>query len=260
MQPSTIDTAVNKVMSLGNMFDQDRVSTMVYVLTACAIQNVKHTPIYVEFMIKMMEKVSDNPVKQTELRKIFLNHCKRLFDSEVKGMQEFKSLEQRARCLGIMRLLGVTFLYELLSHNHSDDIAQSLLEYKNSCRMECFYEFVVIIRTNIKGKLIRPSNNLRQLLEGMHQHLITDSDVILRSEIKKRLMQLASRNLDRRCALLMSDFSRDSSDVLRDFAMGHYPELKSAARPDRSRSASGQTDYRYQHRYQAGKNTIHRGQ
>lgn len=216
MQADTIDEAITKVFGLGNLSSQGRSHLLAFLVTEHAIRNVNKTPIYVEFVMKIIKiECACRPIQDSGLRKHFIDNCERIYHNEVEFLVDYKSGQQRGRSLGIMRLLGVMYLYGMLSSGVFNSLTSTLFDFNKNCRLECYYELVAVT-TCIGGRFMRPSVSVSRQLDRLQQKLMEPGLNLIR-DTRIRLQKLSAPNCHR--WLILGEFDPDAKAVLDAFAL-----------------------------------------
>lgn len=227
MQPNTIDAAVDKLIALGDIFDEDRAKIVAPAIIEHSIRNWQLAPIYVEFSEEIVKRDVVGRQKQlSNLRKYLIINCDKIFEEEVKPLVDFKDSEDRDRCLGIVRLLAIMFLYGMINDAICNFIVKTLFDYKKNCLLECYYEFVAIatiqFRVGTTYNYIRESDTISQQLVTL-KDILKDPDLEIRRTTERRLRDLLNRNAKHH--LILGKFDHYAYTVLLKSTSMTNPEI-----------------------------------
>lgn len=208
LRPESIFLTVNKVRALGVIYHREQIYLLMHVVTEHAIRNFHLAPVYVDFLKNIREIEPVNLVA----------YCQLVFNNQLMVFDRFMSPVHRARCLGIVRFLGVMYLYELLSIDDASQFAVALYDFSKDCRMECFFEFVAVMNSRIgrKHEYIRFSPFVDQLLT-MLKPVLGAEGFAVSSATKARLEYLCEHR-DGKAMLILGEFIGDVNDVLEGYA------------------------------------------
>lgn len=220
MTVDTIQPAVDEVVLLGGLNDAKRLDILIRAIIAQAINNPRMAPMYVDLFDKTIKRICVRQVDQKGAQYSFVKNCDLLFDEKVKNLEKFSSPNNRSKCLGLMRLLGILFLYDILPHNTADSLTVKLVADGNPAKMECFYEFSTVMRMSYNGLVIRPSYHLRTQLGVIRTKLIC-SKLDLDPMLKGRFIELANCSLHYKRPLYLDQFDGKALNILHKFAIDH---------------------------------------
>lgn len=223
----TIYAGVNELMSLGGLTEYRRADIVLDVVSEHAIRNVRSTPIHVDFLKNIVDLKTDD----------IITHCRGLFDNELMVFDTFRSLEHRARCLGLVRFLGVLYLYDILTTQNADQIALALLDVRKNSRMECYFEFVMVIHSRIGNKYIRRSDFVNGQLDKLKKLVRKSGLENLYPTTKQMLTYLAEHRVDR-SHLIQGGFASDAQGVLEGFVKNYYVGFRERAVASKTRMGS----------------------
>lgn len=195
LQIDTIDDSVNRIPVLGDEQKNGLVHSVI-------LESIKHpivAPIYVELLIKWLKKEFDNDFKASDIYKRLILTCEHQFETKIKPTADFRHEQQRAVYIGYIRFLGVLYVRKVLCTANAKQIALELLNIKNNCHLDCYYEFMAVINMRNAGSGTKGSlqelNKLRQLNQ-LHRDILKAilecPDINLIPETRVRLEKLLS--------------------------------------------------------------------
>lgn len=134
LQLNTVDLSVAKILALvGTLIRYEEAEILIRAICEKGIANTRFAPMYTDFFVKIVERSAECNLKE-DLRTMYVMNCQRLFDVEVKTTPSFKSHEITTRCLGIMRMLGMSYLYALFDWSYAEhNICAGVSNFKIVC-------------------------------------------------------------------------------------------------------------------------------
>lgn len=151
MRGDTIDIAVAKLIQIddGGVFREENSRILVHNIIDRATHFVRFATVYVQLCQRLID-IDPNASTESAFNKLLLNACQGMFMDKIMNAPETVNPKDRHRCLGIIRFIGVLFMYNLLYANIIEGIVGALLDCATENRLEYLYELLAIVSKRIQ--------------------------------------------------------------------------------------------------------------
>lgn len=152
LQIETIEQAAMRILVLENMCTVERSAIVMHLSAECAVQKVNMATIFGRFCCQLVQKeqeyIADNSYM---FRDALVNKCEALFGEIIEG-NGLHTEPQRLRYLGIVRFIGIIYMYKFLTAKIIEWIVSTLIKTPNDDKLIYLCELLAVIGKRIERK------------------------------------------------------------------------------------------------------------
>lgn len=158
LQIETIDQAVMRLLVLENMCTVERSAIVIHLSAECAVKKVNTATIYGRLCRQLidMELIATD---SSLFRDALVNKCQALFSEIIDG-NGLHTDPHRLRYLGIIRFIGIMYMFRFLTAKIIEWIVSTLIKAPNDDKLVYLCELLALIGKRIERKPVNEGQDM----------------------------------------------------------------------------------------------------